>query len=90
MSEEHPARHGDIESVAKMLQEFAVECAGHPVIVDTAVVVWEEVRLDEDGEAERRIQYTVPMDNWSMSGTLGLLEAAREFVRRDILGERGE
>ena len=51
--------------------------------------IWEQVSYDEDGDVGRAIRYAVPTDNFSLSSGLGLLEASREYVRRDILGERG-
>lgn len=70
--------------------EFANETAGKPVLVDVALLVWEQVSYDEDGDVGRAIRYAVPTDNFSLSGGLGLLEASREYVRRDILGVRGD
>lgn len=61
-----------------------------PVLVDVALVVWEQVSYDEDGDVQRNIQYAIPADNFSLSSGLGLLEASREYVRRDILGTRGD
>lgn len=80
---EHP-----LDKLKAAVQEFVNSQVEDPVLVDVAVVVWEEVGFDGEGNTQRRIRYAVPTDSFSMSGTLGLLEASREYVRRDILGTR--
>jgi hypothetical protein len=45
--------------------------------------------VDDEGRTFRGVKYCVPTDNWSLSGTLGLVQAADEFIRRDLLGIRG-
>ena len=77
-----------IERLNAAVAEFANATAGKPVLVDVALVVWEQVTYDEDGDIGRCIKYAVPTDNFSLSSGLGLLEASREYVRRDILGDR--
>lgn len=78
-----------LDDLQAAVQAFVNKQVETPTLVDNALVVWEEVSYDEDGITQRRIRYCVPTDNFSLSGTLGLLEAASEYVRRDILGERG-
>ncbi len=79
-----------IEALNAAVTAFANANSDRPVLVDVALVVWEQVSYDEDGDVGRCIRYAVPTDNFSLSGGLGLLEASREYVRRDILGERGD
>lgn len=55
-------------------------------LVTQAIVVWEEVLLDEDGDSVRGISYCVPTDNFSPSGALGLLVAGQQYVQRDVIG----
>jgi hypothetical protein len=43
------------------------------------------VSFDGD-EVQRSISYTMPTDNCSMSSALGLIEAGKHYIRRDILG----
>lgn len=69
---------------------FVNSNADRPTLVDVALVIWEEVSCDDNGQAQRSIDYAVPTDNFSLSGGLGLIEAAGEYVRRGILGERGD
>lgn len=79
-----------LDTLGAAVQTFANARADQPVLVDSALVVWEQVGYAEDGEPQRQILYAVPTDNFSLSASLGLLEASREYVRRDILGERGD
>lgn len=61
-----------------------------PNLLDSAVVIWESVSFDEDGETERSISYTVPTDNFSLTSVLGLIEAGKFYVKRDALGLLGD
>jgi hypothetical protein len=85
---DEPDESDHLDKLKAAVQEFACSVAGEAVLVDVAVLVWEQVGFDEDGTTTRRIQYTVPTDNFSLSSGLGLLEASREYIRRDILGLR--
>lgn len=76
-----------LDDLQSALQTYVNTQADSPALVDNAMVIWEQVGYDEDGVTQRGIMYAVPTDNFTLSGSLGLLEAARVFVRRDILGE---
>jgi hypothetical protein len=56
-----------------------------PCLLSEAVVIYECVSYTEQGEPGRAISYTIPTDNFSLSGALGLLDAGRYYIRRDIL-----
>lgn len=73
-----------LDKLNTAVSEFAAIRAGEPTLVDLAVVIWESVTLDDDGTAQRCIRYAVPTDNFSLSGTLGLLEAGKHYIRRDM------
>lgn len=75
-----------LATLAAALQDFANHEAGEPVLVDTALVVWELITYDDDGDVQRRITYAVPTHNFSMSSSMGLVDAAKELLRRDTLG----
>lgn len=76
-----------LEKLNTAISEFANEqSTDGNVLVDVAVVLWEQIRLDEDGHASRRIRYAVPTDNFSLTSGLGLIEAGAFFVKSDILG----
>lgn len=79
MSESSP-----LEAVAEAIQNLANALSDEPELVDNAIVVWESVSFDEAGDPQRCIRYAIPTDNFSMSGALGLLEAGKFYVRRDV------
>lgn len=74
-----------LDLLAAAVQAFVNTQVDSPTLVDNALVAWEEVSYDADGGTMRRMRYAVPTDNFSMSGTLGLLEAAGTYIRRDLL-----
>lgn len=80
----------ELLAVRESLQALVNANSEQPELVDVAVIVYETVSFDDDGETQRRISYTVPTDNFSLSSALGLLDGARIFVRRDVLGDDGE
>lgn len=67
------------------VQRFIAATEDDPAVVTAAVLVVELARYDDDGEELRRITYTTPSDLASLSSTLGLLEAGRHIVVRDIV-----
>lgn len=79
-----------LEKLGKAIQEFVNANADEPILVDQALVVWEEVTLDDKGEARRRVLYSVPSDNFTLTGVLGLLRAGKYFIERDILKDGEE
>lgn len=74
-----------LDALRDAVQTFANSLTDEPELVDHAIVVWEAVSYSDDGEVQRCIRYSVPTDNFSMSGTLGLLEAGNFYLRRDML-----
>ena len=78
-----------LDRLQNAIRDFVNDEAEEAVLVDNALLVWEEVRVEADGSVNRRIQYSVPTDNFTLSGSLGLLEAVGTFLRRDILGAEG-
>lgn len=75
-----------VEALLAAIQELANELADEPELIDQAIVVWESVSFADDGETQRCIRYTVPTDNFSLSGAIGLLEAGKHYVKRDAIG----
>lgn len=80
----------EVEELAKAVQRFVASRGDGSTLVSQALVLWESVSFDDDGEAQRSISYTCPTDNFSPSGAIGLLDAGRFYIRRDILGESGD
>lgn len=78
-----------LDDLCDAVQAFANTLTDQGELIDNAVVIWESVSFDEDGETRRCIRYAVPTPNFTMSGTLGLLEAGKHYIRRDVLSIRG-
>lgn len=76
-----------LDALRQAVQDFANTRADQPAVVDNALVIWEQVSYDGDGTVMRCIRYAVPTDNFTVSGTLGLLQAAGVYVRRDVLND---
>ena len=85
-----PEEPTPLEVLSQAVQAFVNTQVDRPTIVDSALLLWEEVSYDDDGDGDvqRSMNYANTTDNFSLSSALGLLEASREHVRRDILGER--
>jgi hypothetical protein len=79
----------ELDRLRLALQEYLNTTSDQPILLDNALIVWEQIKLDGD-DTLRQIQYVIPTDNFSLSGTLGLLEASATYIRRDILGSRDE
>jgi hypothetical protein len=79
----------EVQAVREAIQNLINAIEDEPMLLDSAVVVWEAVSFDGD-EVQRCIRYTVPTDNFSMSSALGLIEAGKHYIRRDILGAGDE
>jgi hypothetical protein len=83
MAEQRP----ELSALREAIQNLANAVEDEPQLLDNALVIWEAVSFAEDGEPQRCIRYAVPTDNFTISGTLGLLEAGKFYLRRDGLGE---
>lgn len=76
--------HPELEALAEAIQRVATlvaqeddEPAG---LVTQAIVVWEVVSQHDSGQVTRQVQYTVPTDNFSLAGSVGLLEHAKALI----------
>lgn len=75
-----------VTALSDAVQSFASAMAdGDDVLVSQALLLYEIVGFNSDGSTWRRVAYSCPTDNFSLTGALGLVEAARYFVRRDVL-----
>jgi hypothetical protein len=79
----------EVQAVREAIQNLINAVEDEPALLDSAVVIWEAVSFDGD-EVQRSISYTVPTDNFSMSSALGLIEAGKHYIRRDILRTEDE
>jgi len=73
-----------LERVADALQEF-VNCIEDeaPVLLRGAVVAWESMRFDEDGDAMFKVNYAA-LPNTSMASTIGILDLANDVAKHDM------
>ena len=75
----------EVQELATAVQKF-VAATQEGALVSQALVLWESVSFDEEGDTVRSVSYCVPTDNFSLTGGLGLLDAAQVYIRRDIFG----
>lgn len=86
MTEASPA----LQALGEAVQEFVNATSDEPLMLSQAIVIYEVVTFDGNGDPTRAIDYACPTDNFSISGGLGLVDAGRFYVRRDILGARSD
>lgn len=87
MSDEKTERLGALEALNRAVQDFSNAISSDPSqagVVTQAIVVWEEMSINEEGNTKRGVYYAVPTDNFSMSGAVGLLRIATIKVEDDI------
>lgn len=75
----------EVQALGEAVQRF-VAASQDGALVSQALVLWESVAFDDEGETVRSVSYCVPTDNFSLTGGLGLLDAAQVYIRRDIFG----
>lgn len=78
-----------LDELRAAIEQFVGSTEDEQVIVAQAVVLYEIVGFDGD-QPWRKVSYTVPTDNFSLTGVLGLVEAGKYFLRRDSLGCEGD
>jgi hypothetical protein len=74
-----------LQRLAEAIQEHA-NAVEDGALVSQAVVLYETVSVNDDGDTERAVFYTVPTDNFAVSGALGLCYAGLHMIRRDGIG----
>lgn len=75
-----------LEKVTAAVKEFIQAVNDEPVIVRGAVVCWETMAFDEDGDANYTVNYT-SLPETSMAETIGILDIAMDVVREDIASD---
>lgn len=78
-----------IERLRAAIQGYA-SARGRNCVVTEALVIYEELMFDGDGEPERAVNWCIPTDNFSLSGAIGLADLGAEFIRRDLIPVRVE
>ncbi len=86
---DEPTEQTPLEKLDAAVAEFAQSQCEHPMHVVNAVVMWEQVRFDDEMRDMRAMRYAC-VGSDTISGALGLVEGTREYLRRDVLGERGD
>lgn len=77
----------ELAAITEAIQRYVNATSDGPEMLSQAVVIYETVSYDsEDGQPQRRIGYTCPTENFSLSGGLGLVQAGGYQLRCDILG----
>lgn len=76
----------ELAALREAVQAMANAGEDNAHMVTSAVVVWEAITYDDDGQQMHAVQYSCPTDTLSVVATLGLLDAATHMVRRDALG----
>lgn len=84
MAEEHECEEA-VKKLQDAIQNFINVHSDQPMMLDQAVVVWEEVGFDENGVAVRGTQYCIPTDNFSMAMAIGLCDIGGAKIRRDLI-----
>lgn len=79
-----------LTELAAAVQRFIATTEDEAALVVAAVLVVELATYGDNGEQLRRITYSTPSDLYSLSGTLGLLDAGLHIVRQDTLDDSDE
>ena len=85
MTEETPQETACRE-VTEALQKFINATSEDAALLDIALVTYEVVKFDDEGQSVRSIDYLVPTPNFSPSGAIGLAEVGRTLLRTQIMG----
>lgn len=83
MTDEEPT---PLEELEAAVQRFVNAVHGHPRVVTGSVVVFESVRLDEDGDTRHLVDYATTAATMALG--VGLLEIGRDRVLVDLRGAR--
>lgn len=84
---EPAAPNGFHERMTALLQEWINEGEDRPVLVDVAVVVWEQMSYDDDGEVIRKVNYSTLTLNAGLASTAGLLDIGRGVLEQDLFDD---
>lgn len=72
------------EKMMALLQEWVQEEEDHPILLDTALVVWEQMWYGDDGKVYRNINYSTLTLNAGLASTAGLFDVGRGVLERDL------
>lgn len=77
-----------VERLKDAIQNYATIRGNRNCVVTEAVVVYEEMVFDDDGEAMRAVNWSIPTDNFSLAGAIGLLDLGAEYIKRDLIPQK--
>ena len=72
------------DKMVKLLQEWINEGEDQPVLIDVAVVVWEQMTYNGDGDVIRKVNYSTLTLNAGLASTAGLLDLGRDVLSQDL------
>lgn len=72
-------------ALQKAVQELANAKNGRPMIIKSAIVVWEEVFFDDEGDMNFDIDFASVGDNVSLATETGLLKAGLTMFEHIVL-----
>lgn len=78
-----------LEKLNDLIQQFVNELEEQAVILRGAVVVWETMVFDDDGDPLFKVNYA-SMPNTTMAQTAGLFDMGRGVLDEDARGDDGE
>jgi len=78
-----------MEKLTQAIQDFVNETDDEaPVLLRGAVVVWESVKLNDDGEAGFKTNYTCT-EGTTMAQSMGLFNMGAREMEEDVFGGEG-
>lgn len=85
-TEAEPDELTPVQKLERAIQIYLNEVSDEaPVLLDTCIVVWEQVNYAADGDIMRQVNYTVPTDRASFGAAVGLLDIGITLVKRDFI-----
>lgn len=77
------------DKVVKLLQDWLNEDPDEdgPVLIDVAVVVWEQITMDDEGRTFRRVNYATLTHNAGLSSTVGLMSMGQDVLHGDLFDD---
>ena len=87
---EAPDGEGMLTGIAEALQEFVNAIHDEPpVLLRGAVVAWESMRYNDDGDPLYSVNYA-SLTNTSAASTIGILDLATDVAKSDMFGDHEE
>lgn len=65
------------KAVQRLASARAVDDGEPQPLVQVAIICWDEVSYNEDGDVQRRTSYSCPGDAWSRPTAVGMLDIVK-------------